>query len=59
MSPTIGMSARMFLPISAGSMSMWMTFACAAIWFGAATARSPTRAPHRMIRSASRTARFA
>ncbi len=52
-SPTIGIWTVIFLPISAGSMSIWMILAFSAICSGAATARSPTRAPQRITRSAS------
>ncbi len=50
-SPTIGTSACRFLPISAGSMSAWMTLACGAKESSLPVTRSSKRAPRLMIRS--------
>ena len=50
-SPTIGTSACRFLPISAGSMSAWMTLACGANESRLPVTRSSKRAPRLMIRS--------
>ena len=52
-SPTIGMWAGTFLEISAGSMSMWMNFACGANSDSLPVMRSSNRAPTAQIRSAS------
>ena len=50
-SPTIGTSACRFLPISAGSMSAWMTWAPGANESRLPVTRSSKRAPRLMIRS--------
>ena len=50
-SPTIGTSAMRFLPISAGSMSAWMTLAPGANESRLPVTRSSKRAPRLMIRS--------
>ena len=50
-SPTIGTSARRFLPISAGSMSTWTTLAPGAKESRLPVTRSSKRAPRLMIRS--------
>ena len=50
-SPTIGTSAARFLPISAGSMSAWMTLAPGANESRLPVTRSSKRAPRLMIRS--------
>ena len=51
-SPTIGTSARRFLPISAGSMSAWMIFAPGAKVASCPVTRSSKRAPSVISRSA-------
>ena len=51
-SPTIGMCAPTFFEISAGSMSMWMIFACGANSSSLPVMRSSKRAPIATIRSA-------
>jgi len=58
-SPTIGTSTRLFFPISAGSISMWMTFACGAKVSIFPVTRSSNRAPMAIKRSHSVTAKFA
>ena len=50
-SPTIGTSAARFLPISAGSMSAWITFASGANESSLPVTRSSNRAPRQMSRS--------
>ena len=50
-SPTIGTSTARFLPISAGSMSAWMTRAPGANESRLPVTRSSNRAPRLMIRS--------
>ena len=50
-SPTIGTSATRFLPISAGSMSAWITLAPGANESRLPVTRSSKRAPRLMIRS--------
>ena len=50
-SPTIGTCASRILPISAGSMSMWMTSACGANSESLPVTRSEKRAPAAMMRS--------
>ena len=52
-SPTIGMWAGTFLPISAGSTSMWTNFARGANSESLPVMRSSKRAPTQTIRSAS------
>ena len=51
-SPTRGMAACIFLPISAGSTSMWMVAMRRWISAGSTTARSAARVPTMMSRSA-------
>ena len=51
-SPTRGMAASMFLPISAGSTSMWMVAIRRWISLGSTMARSAARVPTMMSRSA-------
>ena len=52
-SPTIGTLGSTTLPISAGSMSMWINVACGANSESLPVTRSEKRAPTAMIRSAS------
>ena len=52
-SPTIGTSTALFLPISAGSMSTWMTLALLAKAASLPVTRSSKRTPTAMSRSVS------
>ena len=58
-SPTMGTAGSMILPISAGSMSIWMTLACGANSETLPVTRSEKRAPTAMSRSHSVTAMLA
>ena len=55
----MGICTLRTLPISAGSMSMWMTSACGANSSSRPVTRSEKRAPAAMMRSLSVMARFA
>ena len=55
----MGICASRTLPISAGSMSMWMTSACGANSSSRPVTRSEKRAPAAIMRSLSVMARFA
>jgi hypothetical protein len=58
-SPTMGRSGARFLPISAGSMSMWITLACGAKAASRPVTRSSKRTPTAISRSAAVIAMFA